>query len=272
MEHSVLDVGGPFLLGVDGDPWFGFGFGMKIAAVCCTYLRPKWLGWMIRCFEKQDYPNRELVILDDAGQYDTTHGDRWTLVSTKMRYRSLGEKRNAAADLVSDDVEALAIWDDDDLYLPWALTATSAALEHADWSRPSIVLHPGEDGMLQRHETDGCFNSAWGFRRAAYNRIGGYPPRSGNEDDFLARKLVELGVTQADPMALGYKPFLVYPWRISGPYRTRRLSTLSRRGWEIMGKFKADHARVEVSDPGIDLDNPRMSEDIQPRTWGGVKA
>ena len=244
---------------------------MKIAAVCCTYLRPEMLGWMIRCFEKQDHPDRELVILDDAGQYDTTCGDRWTLVSTKMRYRSLGDKRNAVADLASDDVEALAIWDDDDLYLPWALTATAAALEHADWSRPSLVLHPSKDG-LQQHETDGWFNPGWGFRRDAYNSFGGYPPKSGNEDDFLARELEVLGVTQADPIALGYKPFLINPWRTWGPRRTRRLSTFSHWGWEIMGRFKANHARVEASDPVIDLDDPRISEDVRPRAWGGAKA
>ena len=45
---------------------------MKIAAVCITYLRPRQLGWMIECFLRQDYPpqRRQLVILDDAGQYE----------------------------------------------------------------------------------------------------------------------------------------------------------------------------------------------------------
>ena len=38
---------------------------MKIAAVCCTFNRPKMLGRLIACFERQTYENRELVILDD---------------------------------------------------------------------------------------------------------------------------------------------------------------------------------------------------------------
>ena len=53
---------------------------MKIAAVCCTYLRPKHLGWLIKCFLEQDYADRELLILDDAGQYDSQEGDRWRLI------------------------------------------------------------------------------------------------------------------------------------------------------------------------------------------------
>ena len=65
---------------------------MKIAAVCVTYLRPVGLGRMLACFLQQDYPDRELVILDDAGQYDDQEGDRWRLVSVSKRYPTLGEK------------------------------------------------------------------------------------------------------------------------------------------------------------------------------------
>ncbi len=102
---------------------------MNIAAVCVTYLRPRQLGWMIRCFLEQDYPadKRELIVLDDAGQYEDQQGGGWRLISTGRRFATLGEKRNAAAAL-ADGVEALAVWDDDDLYLPWALSASAAAL------------------------------------------------------------------------------------------------------------------------------------------------
>ena len=110
---------------------------MKIAVVCVTYNRPRQLGQMIRCFQRQDYAPRELVILDDAGQYAPTEGPGWRLTSVAERFPTLGEKRNAAARLVSPDAEALAVWDDDDLYMPWALRASAAALEHAAWSRPA---------------------------------------------------------------------------------------------------------------------------------------
>jgi glycosyltransferase involved in cell wall biosynthesis len=53
---------------------------MKIAVVCVTYNRPRQLGQMIRCFQRQDYARRELVILDDAGQYKPTEGPLWRLV------------------------------------------------------------------------------------------------------------------------------------------------------------------------------------------------
>ena len=175
---------------------------MHIAAVCVTYLRPRQLGWMIQCFLRQDYPpaQRELLILDDAGQYGDRQGEGWRLVSQPERFASLGEKRNAAVALVSKRAEALAVWDDDDLYLPWALRA-SAALAEADWSRPSLVLHPQADGSFHQHQTGGLFHGGRAYRRKALERAGGYPPINNGEDQGLAQRFQELGVRQADPCA-----------------------------------------------------------------------
>ena len=178
---------------------------MKIAAVCVTYLRPRQLGWMIHCFLRQDYPadQRELVVLDDAGQYENQSGPSWRLVSTPSRFRTLGEKRNAAAALVGDDVEALAVWDDDDLYLPWALSAAAAALRQAPWSRPSLVLHPQDDGQLRQHATGGLFHGGWAYRRDLFQRAGGYPAMDNGEDQALAGRFRRLAAASADPCALG---------------------------------------------------------------------
>ena len=58
--------------------------------------------------QRQDYPAelRELIVVDDAGQYGNQRGDGWRVVSLPMRFRTLGEKRNASAALVSPDVDA----------------------------------------------------------------------------------------------------------------------------------------------------------------------
>src|SRR5690606_40696836 len=81
---------------------------VKIAAICCTYKRPTLLAEAIECFIRQDYPAelRELIVLDDAGQYGNQRGDGWRIVSLPVRFRTLGEKRNASAALVSADCEA----------------------------------------------------------------------------------------------------------------------------------------------------------------------
>jgi len=236
---------------------------MKIAAVCCTYLRPTQLGHMIHCFEHQDYEDRELVILDDAGQYDDTRGDRWRLISLSNRFRSLGEKRNAAAGLVSPDVEALAVWDDDDLYLPWALRASVAALRVASWSRPSRVLHPQPDGSLRQHRTGGLFHGGWAYRRRTFEQCGGYPAMNNGEDQALATRLLAAATPSADPMRLGYRPFYVYVWG-----RGEHLSGLGPDGYERLAGVPVEKTAVTVcGPPGLDLRSPRILPGIHARVF-----
>jgi hypothetical protein len=222
---------------------------MKIAVVCITYNRPKTLGHMIRCFERQDYAPRELVILDDAGQYDATEGPGWRLVSTATRFPTLGDKRNAAAQLVSPDVEALAIWDDDDMYMPWALRASVAALRQADWSRPSVVLHPEPDGSLRQHYTGGLFHSGWAYRRSAFDRAGGYPSMNNGEDQRLAERFKRLSVLEEDPLTLGFPPFLVYPWS-----ECVHFSWGEGERYENWGLLEIQRGKVKPTDPPVRLE------------------
>jgi glycosyltransferase involved in cell wall biosynthesis len=240
---------------------------MKIAAVCCTFLRPRQLGELIHCFLRQDYPaqQRELVILDDAGQYASQQGNRWRLVSLSRRYRTLGEKRTAAAALVSDDVEALAVWDDDVLYLPWALRASAAALRHSPWSRPSLVLHRQPNGSLSQHETGGMFHGGWAYTREVFDQIGGYPARNNGEDQALARRMLRAGVRPADPIGLGYEPFYVFRRGNSDGWH---LSSMGRDGYRQLGILRATNTGLVIAEPpDLDLDNPPILPGIRPRVF-----
>lgn len=236
---------------------------MHIAAVCCTYLRPKQLGRMIRCFERQNYPHRELVILDDAGQYENACGDRWRLISVSQRFGSLGEKRNAAAALVSAQADALAIWDDDDWYLPWALQASVAALRIAPWSRPSVVLHPAQNGFLRQHRTGGLFHGGWAYRRELFERHGPYAPISYGEDLALATRFLDARVPWVDPIRLGFAPFYVYVWD-AGPH----LSAMGPDGYQQLGAMRAPKAVPLPADPpDLDLDRPKILPGIHARAF-----
>jgi hypothetical protein len=183
---------------------------MKLAALCCTYLRPGGLGQLIECFLRQDYPRelRELVILDDAGQYENQSGDGWRLFSIPGRFRSLGEKRNACAALASPDVEGYLVADDDDIYLPHWFRTQAEALRKADWSHPSLVLVEHGD-QLRECDTGGLYHGGWAFRRSAFHRVQGYGPHNNGEDQELAGRMCAAGVTQCDPCAFA-PPFYIY--------------------------------------------------------------
>ena len=93
-----------------------------------TWNRPLFVPQAVRCFLRQDYANKELIIIDD-GEVRVTD-DRPSHES--IRYVSidhrltLGEKRNLAADLSRGDI--IAHWDDDDWYAPGYLTSLAAEL------------------------------------------------------------------------------------------------------------------------------------------------
>jgi hypothetical protein len=253
---------------------------MKIAAVTVTYKRPVQLGRMLACFLAQDYADRELVILDDAGQYANQEGDRWRLVSVEGRYPTLGAKRNAAARLVSPGAAAIAVWDDDDCYLPWALRASMAALRRAAWSRPGRVLHAATDGSgrLFQHRTwaNGSrrklFHAAWAFRRETFNEIGGYSPAlNSGEDQQLMRRLERARTSEADPCRLGFAPFLVCswgegPWSVPG--EAPKLSWSGGRAYQRWAVLPQAPATLRPTRPTFfDLDRPHVVPGIRPRRF-----
>ena len=90
----------------------------KVTCVMLTRDRRPFVRLAIRHFERQDYPARELLVLDDG---DDPVGD---LVppDTHIRYvrlakrLSVGRKRNRAAEMASGAL--IAHWDDDDWYSP----------------------------------------------------------------------------------------------------------------------------------------------------------
>jgi hypothetical protein len=218
---------------------------------------------LIRCFEHQDYEDCELVILDDAGQYENTRGDRWRLISLQSRFRSLGEKRNAAVGFVSPGVEALAVWDDDDLYLPWALRASVAALRIAAWSRPSLVLHPQPGGALRQHRTGGLFHGGWAYRRDAFEQCGGYPAINNGEDQALAARLLAARTAHVDPIKLGFRPFYIYTWG-----NGQHLSGLGPDGYERLARRPVAKAPVVPCDPPtVDLRNPQILPGVHARVF-----
>lgn len=91
---------------------------MKVSCVCLTAHRPDFLPVAIACFQKQTYPDLELII------YDNGDAPASRVVPTddpRIRYykkahgtpdRTIGELRNTANDIASGDI--IATWDDDD--------------------------------------------------------------------------------------------------------------------------------------------------------------
>lgn len=206
-----------------------------LAVLCCTYLRPSTLGEMIASYCKQDYPlsRRELVVLDDAGQYRNESGVGWRIVSVPQRYSSLGEKRNAVAAMMSPGADAIVVADDDEIYLPHWLSVHASALQKGDWSVPGQVL-VWEDGQMEVARNFGTYHSGWAYRTSLFRALGGYAPLSNGEDQEFAQRAVSAGFQWNDPCA-NAPPYLI-----------------SRRGltdYQMSDLWDSDYERLVPSRP-----------------------
>lgn len=99
-----------------------------VSCIMPTHNRRKFVQQALTYFERQDYPNKELIIVDDG---DDQVADlvaskayvRYIALSQKM---SLGAKRNLACQQARGTI--IAHWDDDDWYAPHRLSHQVAPL------------------------------------------------------------------------------------------------------------------------------------------------
>jgi O-antigen biosynthesis protein len=93
-----------------------------VSCIMPTYNRRRFVPLAVRNFLAQDYPNRELVVIDDGSEPVAD------LVENVPRVRyfrlpgrvTIGEKRNLACELAAGSL--IAHWDDDDWYAPRRLS------------------------------------------------------------------------------------------------------------------------------------------------------
>ncbi len=129
-----------------------------VSCIMPTYNRRGFVPQAIRCFLRQDYPNRELLVIDDG----TEPVADCVPESEKIRYLRLnqkltiGAKRNFACEQARG--EFIVHWDDDDWYPPWRVRTQIAALRErgADLCGTSHVSY-----------YDPVTEKAWEYRYAA---------------------------------------------------------------------------------------------------------
>lgn len=110
----------------------------SVTCLCPTYGRFHLLRQSVACFLIQDYPYVRLLILNDS-QHPIRRGahvDEIEIINADERYPNLGAKRQALLEETWANYEAVAHWDDDDLYLPWHLGELMARFNS---ERPALV-------------------------------------------------------------------------------------------------------------------------------------
>lgn len=153
------------------------------ACICATYNRPELLPEAVESFLRQTYKNAELIILDDAGQYENQQGERWKLHVHHDPFRCIGAKHDySIRNLISGKVNAIAIWDDDDISLPNRLEVLAECLKDCDLALPWMLSQMNEDGNVYSSFAPFPIHNG-AYRLEAYMELGGYPHQSDMDED-----------------------------------------------------------------------------------------
>lgn len=166
-----------------------------VSCLCATYGRFGKLQRSLACFLSQDYPARELIILNshleplELGDWATDHHFpvHVRVINHPDRTAKLGDLRNI---LLDEQVrgEFLVAWDDDDLWLPWYLSqAVEQIGDRAAW-RPFYSWWTPDNGRTfqlahNSHEP----SILW--RTEAVRAAGGYSDGEGDEHLPLLNKI-----------------------------------------------------------------------------------
>ena len=150
----------------------------RVTCIMPTYNRRRFVPRAIACFLRQDYPDAELLIVDDGSEPvpDLVPPDpRVRYVALPSRV-SVGAKRNLACEQASGEI--VLHWDDDDWHAPHRVRyQVEALLEHgADvCGINQILFYDSRNGTAwlyayPREERFWLYGSSLCYRRAFWDR------------------------------------------------------------------------------------------------------
>jgi glycosyltransferase involved in cell wall biosynthesis len=175
-----------------------------VSCIMPTHGRPKWLAQAIHYFQNQDYPSRELIIVD------TSPDNLCPLIPDDPQIhhhripppRSIGAMRNIACDAARGEI--IVHWDDDDWYAANRITAQVRPIldGRADVTGLTNILFFEIDQwtfwrcspeLHRRMFVLDVQSGTLAFRKSLFGRLCRYPDRSIAEDAIFLSLAVNRG-------------------------------------------------------------------------------
>jgi glycosyltransferase involved in cell wall biosynthesis len=221
-----------------------------VSCIMPTGDRRAFVAQSLRRFAEQDYPHRELIVVDDgedpvedlvseAAASPPSGTARIRYLRTPRR-TSIGSKRNIACAEARGEI--IVHWDDDDWYAPDRLSVQAAPIlaEQADLTGfensytlelPAArfwTIHPA---LHRRMFVGDVHGGTLAYRRALYERGFRYPPANLAEDAAFIKQALRAGlrlVRLPNPGTFVYVRHGANAWRFqSGQF-------IDRGGWQLV--------------------------------------
>lgn len=185
------------------------------SCLCPTYRRPYLLEEAVESFLRQDYDGPAELLIGNDGPPMLAPGSpdnrRVVMVNFPRRFNSLGEKYAALAGLAIHPI--LAIWEDDDIQLPWRLRVTERRMRTQDVYRTDLAFF-WNDGRITAWSHNLHFSSL-SFRRSLLLRTTGWGFRCAGTDQHITPKLEDAAMISGQDVSSACTPeeaYYVYRW------------------------------------------------------------
>jgi glycosyltransferase involved in cell wall biosynthesis len=189
-----------------------------VSCFCLTYARPGLLEEAIYSFLQQDYAGtKEMIVLNDyADQTLVFDHPEVQVINVPRRFRTLGEKLNAAVALASHDL--LFAWDDDDVYLPRRLSFSVANFERQKGFFKVDLAWYWSDHQLSG-PLGNRFHAGSCWSRRLFDAVRGYPAEGSNCDQLFEQELAARFPGSIAPCDVAPEDlYYIYRWSGTGSY------------------------------------------------------
>lgn len=223
---------------------------MKVDCLTATHGRYTVLKEAITCFIQQDYKDKELTVLNTHEVPIVCNLPQVTIIN-QPGDMPLGACRNMMLNITHG--ELVRTWDDDDLYMPWAIS------QGVEYLNGYVAWKPkyGWSWRVDRNEitlSGNKYEASWTVRRETMERYGYIMIAGGNEHNAIEGGLQrDYGGIQKGNV----KPSYVYRWgtglcRISGSLNKNDLSEDTTRKrtdrWLSLNDDHGDAKPIETVD------------------------
>jgi hypothetical protein len=242
---------------------------MKFLCICPTYGRPpNLLADALACFLAQTHVDAYLMIYDDLGNHKPEVNDRWAMVTSRERSPNLIRKYNIMLGLAESmklggtgKFDALANWEDDDLYLPTHLEQHAKILENCEFSYPSEVwtTYSTEPAIIP---SAGTYWASVAIRFSSFLDGGGFIATPRADFDQLNMRRWESMLKVGDPSRAD-GPTYVFRWADTGvPHGQSTMRSPDDTTW--YARFKPAYtAPVPMLQPALSSNAVRTLEQIR---------
>jgi len=190
---------------------------MFVTALCPTFRRPNLLANSLAQFVGQDYPKDscELIILDDAQQIEEQQGENWKVISAPSRYPSLTTKYNAMVATADPRTDVFVVWEDDDIYLPWHISAHAASMRQHIWSKPHHIYACSFDNLESR-QSGLSYYASMGVRKEHWGLEN--TKRADFDQAYMARLSAKETAADTQDYSPGHISSYVFRWETTRNY------------------------------------------------------